>query len=399
MWSRSATPPQPMAEPALFVLPRSDPPVEERARVKAMLLVSELEDYAISYANGLAQHIEVVLAVPRRRFAHLTRWLDPAVDVRLLDWPRHRSPANPLFLFRLSRLIRRERPSLIHLLSNTTLWLNFAAPFWGRTPIVTTVHDVDVHPGDRETSVVPGWATRLIVSQSDHVVVHGDALRELAAERFDKPPDRVHVLSHPAIGRYADLARAEGMQRKAPDGSFTVLLFGRIFAYKGLEQLIGAERALGDRIPGLRIVVAGRGDDPRSLQHLMGDPGRYTILSRFIEDCEVARLFLDADVVVLPYIEASQSGVLNVAATFGVPLVVTDVGELRPTVEGAGMGLVVAPNDSNCLATALALLAERHDLRTDLGRNARAWATGPNAPATVGARAAELYAHIAEAHR
>ncbi len=139
------------------------------------------------------------------------------------------------------------------------------------------------------------------------------------------------------------------------------------------------------------MVIAGRGDDPAALSGLMGDPGRYDIRHRFIEDREVAQLFLDADVVALPYVEASQSGVLNVAAAFGKPVVVTDVGELRATVEPNGLGLVVPPRDPQALAEALVRLAAEPRLAAELGARARAWAEGPNAPETVGREAAELY--------
>ncbi len=367
--------------------------------MKPLLLVSELEDYTISFANGLASQMPVILGVPARRYRDMARWFRPGVDLRLLDWPRHSSPKNLGFLWSLTRLIRRERPSLVHLLSNTTLWLNFAAPLWRPIPLVTTVHDVRLHPGDRETQVLPTWATTLIARQSGDLVVHGESLKSLAVERFHKRPDHVHVLSHPSIQRYVELAAAEGLTRRASERPFTVLLFGRIFAYKGLEQLLRAEAALGNRIPDLRVVIAGRGDDPWTRRAEMGDPSRYEVHNRYIEDREAAQLFLDADVVVLPYAEASQSGVLNLAAAFGRPVIVTDVGELRATVEPSRIGLVVPPENPAALADALATLAERPALRRELGDNARAWAYGPNAPETVGARTAELYHRILEEHK
>jgi glycosyltransferase involved in cell wall biosynthesis len=366
--------------------------------MKPLLLVTELEDYTISFANGIARHSPVILGVPARRYAKLVRWLEPGVDVRLLEWPRHCSLANPSFLVSLTRLIRRERPSVIHLLSNTTFWLNFAAPFWRPIPVITTVHDVEVHPGDRDTRVLPSWATNLIVRQSRDIVVHGETLKSRAAARFSKQPDHVHVLSHPAIIRYGELARAEGLKPCETDRPFTLLMFGRIFAYKGLEQLIRAESKLQvERLPDLRFVIAGRGDDPWALRHLMRCQDRYDIRNRFIEDREVAQLFLDADVVVLPYTEASQSGVLNLAAAFGKPVIVTDVGELRATVEDSRIGLVIQPNDPDQLAAAIARLHSSPQLRADLGSNARAWAEGPNAPAAVGAKAVDLYKAVMNA--
>ncbi|EJJ31076.1 glycosyltransferase family 4 protein [Rhizobium sp. CF142] len=362
--------------------------------MKALLLVSELEDYTISYASGVAQHMPVVLGVPRRRYAHLASWFDPAVDLHLLDWPRHRSLANPWFLHQLTRLIRHEQPNLIHLLSNSTLWLNFAAPFWRPIPLVTTVHDVEVHPGDSDTRTLPGWAPELMVRQSGHVVVHGEGLKRMVLDRYSKSPDCVHVLSHPAIHRYAELARRQKMARRAADGTVRVLLFGRIFAYKGLEHLIRAEAMLKDALPNLRITVAGRGDDPWVFKPLMGEAGHYDIRNRFIEDEEVAQLFLDADIVVLPYTEASQSGVLNLAAAFGKPVIVTDVGELRATVQPNGLGMVVPPGDAEELAKAIRTLADNSELRNNLGANALEWATGPNSPEQVGARAAAVYREV-----
>jgi glycosyltransferase involved in cell wall biosynthesis len=80
-----------------------------------------------------------------------------------------------------------------------------------------------------------------------------------------------------------------------------------------------------------------------------------------------------------------------VAAAFGKPMIVTDVGEIGATVGGRGMGLVVPPADPARLADAIALLAARPDLRADFGARALAWAEGPNAPEAVGADAMALY--------
>jgi len=362
--------------------------------MKALLLVSELEDYTIAFASGVAQHFPVVLGVPRRRYEHLASWFDPAVDLHLLDWPRHRSLSNPWFLYQLTRLIRQERPSLIHLLSNSTLWLNFAAPFWRPIPLLTTVHDVEVHPGDAETRRLPGWAPQMMVRQSNHLVVHGESLKRMVVDRYAKSPDSVHVLSHPSILRYVELARRCDMSPREPDGTMRVLMFGRIFAYKGLQHLVRAEAILKDTVPTLRVTIAGRGDDPHGLQPMMGDPAHYDIRSSFIEDAEVAQLFLDTDIVVLPYTEASQSGVLNLAAAFGKPVIVTDVGELRATVEANELGLVVPPGEPEMLAQAIRMLAENGDLRRKLGANAVDWAYGRNSPEQVGAQAAAVYREV-----
>ena len=359
--------------------------------MRVVLLNSEPIDYTIAFANGLASHVETTAILPKSRYESLSDWLDPRVRVELLDWPRTRSLKNPAFLTCLTRRIRALRPDILHVLSNTTLWLNAAVPFWSPPALVTTVHDVAVHPGDRETTQLPGWGARMFARQSDHLIVHGETLRSAAAGAFGKPATQVHVLPHPAIRRYADLAGYLGMTRRRPADEFVVLLFGRIFAYKGLQTLLRAEALVGDALPNLRVVIAGRGDDPQMAAHLMGDPSRYDIRRGFIEDRETAQLFTDADLVVLPYDEASQSGVLHVATTFGKPVVVTDVGELRATVEPNGLGLVVPPRDPEALARALVQLGKNPELRARLGKNALDWSEGQNAPCTIGASATALY--------
>ncbi|SDY37098.1 Glycosyltransferase involved in cell wall bisynthesis [Jannaschia faecimaris] len=363
--------------------------------MKVLMIGSEPADYAIAFANGVAAHGPLTLVLPRARFADLRDSLDPKIDLHLMDWPRHRSLTNPAFLWRLTRLIRREEPDIIHLLSNTALWLNAALPFWRPVPLLTTVHDARLHPGDRDTATLPAWSPRLIVRQSDDIVVHGEGLRQQALEAFSLPPDRLHVLPHPAMPRYAELARARGL-RPRPRGKFNVLMFGRIFAYKGLDLLMQAEALIGDDVPDLSIVIAGRGDDPHDLSQMMGQSARYDIRHRFIPDAEVAQLFLDADMVVLPYREASQSGVLPVAATFGKPVVVTDVGELRATVEPNDMGLVVPPDDPGALAAAIVRMARDDALRARCGEAAQEWAERVVAPPIVGAEARRLYARIVQ---
>jgi glycosyltransferase involved in cell wall biosynthesis len=364
--------------------------------MKALLICCGPEDYAIAVLNGLAPHVDVTAIVPRKNFAPLCEWVDPRLRIDLVEWPRTRSLSNPAFLWSLRRRIRAHAPDVLHFLSNTTLWLNAGMPFWHDLPIITTVHDVSLHPGDRETARLPGWGARLMARQSDHLVVHGEGLRAAAMERFGKQADNVHVVQHPAIRRYADLAAREGMRRRRPKDEFVVLLFGRIFAYKGLETLVRAEAALRDATPGLRVVIAGRGDDPMTFRSLMGRPERYDVRHGFVEDRDVAQHFVDADIVVLPYSEASQSGVLHLAATFGKPIVATDVGELRATVEPNGIGVVVPPDDPAALAQAIAALAERPDERERLGRNALAWSEGANAPAAIGRETAALYRKIVQ---
>jgi glycosyltransferase involved in cell wall biosynthesis len=124
-------------------------------------------------------------------------------------------------------------------------------------------------------------------------------------------------------------------------------------------------------------------------------PQLFDIRDRFISDDETARLFTDADMVVLPYIEASQSGVLAIANSFAKPVIVTDVGELGRSVEHDRTGLVVPARDEKALAAAIIRLAADQSLRERLGHVGRDAANRLASPQVVAERALQIYQRLA----
>ncbi|MCS6951157.1 MAG: glycosyltransferase, partial [bacterium] len=143
----------------------------------------------------------------------------------------------------------------------------------------------------------------------------------------------------------------------------TVLFFGRINAYKGLGVLLEAWSRVSCQCPQARLVIAGRGYDlPRYRERILQDP-QCELIDRFIPSEEVASLFAHASVVVLPYVEATQSAVLATALAFGKPAIVTSVGSLPEMVEDGVTGLVVPPRDVDALAEALVTLLTDAPLR------------------------------------
>jgi glycosyltransferase involved in cell wall biosynthesis len=286
----------------------------------------------------------------------------------------------------------------VHVLSEKNIWLNALLPFLRGTPIVTTVHDVRYHPGDTGLGSVPQWCTRLFIKQSNAIVVHGKTLREQAIRRLPVDECAIHVIPHVALPFYRDIATSKNW-RPARDDSPMVLFFGRIRQYKGIDVLISAAALVASEIAGAQFVIAGQSDQETKPLLANATPPLFDVRDRFISDLEAARLFFEARLIVLPYVEGSQSGVLAIANTFGLPVVATDVGDLGATVIESRAGLVVPPNSPEALAQAIVKLLR------DPKRLATARADSLNAakfefgPQNVGVKAAATYEKIVEAYR
>ncbi|MCL6630548.1 MAG: glycosyltransferase, partial [Armatimonadetes bacterium] len=176
------------------------------------------------------------------------------------------------------------------------------------------------------------------------------------------------------------------------DDGRTVLFFGGVFQYKGIEYLIKAAPSIRGRFPEARIVIAGSGPDWPRCRSFIEDPNAFELIDRALTNPEVTQLFEEASVVVLPYTEASQSGVLAVAYAMGKPVVATAVGSLPEGVEEGVTGLLVPPADSDALAQAIITLLEDDKLRREMGQKAFEKATvGDFSPSNIAKRTQEVY--------
>jgi glycosyltransferase involved in cell wall biosynthesis len=246
---------------------------------------------------------------------------------------------------RLTRRLRTLRPDVVHVqwLSLPRFDVRWLATVAAHTPTVFTAHHA--LPRDAGAGLE---ARRRVYELVARVVVHSrqrvDELAELGIAR-----ERVVYIPHPVFETSAP------EEPSAPSGR-TLLFFGLLRAYKGLDVLI---RALA-KLPDARLVVAGDPLDPveplQVLARELGVDKRIEWRLGFLPDEQVARLMADAAIVVLPYLRTDASGVLATAIGHGRPVVVTDVGALGETVRDFGLGEVVPPADPDALAAACARL-------------------------------------------
>ncbi|MGI9419689.1 MAG: glycosyltransferase family 4 protein [Geminicoccaceae bacterium] len=349
-------------------------------------------DYCLDYVNAIASVGEVEFLAADRALQDRDRYLDPRVSLTRLSWPRHRSLANINLLRQMTQVIRTRDVDVVHFLGDDVTWLNLLPYLIGRRPTVVTVHDAEPHPGDTESGLMPRFVIDRFNLGGTRLIVHGESIKEGLVRRIGRSSDDIDVLPHVALGRYAELARREALVPAPKAGRRNILFFGRIMAYKGLPILLDAGDALKEEVPGLKLVVAGRGPALDDLRPRLADD-HVELHDGFIPDADVAQLFLDTELVVLPYVEASQSGILALAAAFGKPAIVSDVGEIGELVRSTGMGLVVPPKDPDALANAVRRVLSDPAIAKELADASAATAKGRGAmsPDVVASLASRCY--------
>ncbi|MDQ2755138.1 MAG: glycosyltransferase [Actinomycetota bacterium] len=222
-------------------------------------------------------------------------------------------------------------------------------------------------------------AMGLLLRRVDAHVVHSAHDLELLEAAYGLRADThdVTVVPHGPYDHVGATPAGDGGSEDGPDGRrapekpFTLLFFGIIRPYKGLEDLVEAFSSLPDDVrEHIRLRIVGETwegwDTPLQAVAASAARDRIDVVNRYVTDAEVREHFAQADAVVLPYRRSSASGPLHMAMSAGLPVVVTAVGGL---VDAAGdyEGVTfVPPEDTAALAEALrALPAQRGRRYTD----------------------------------
>ena len=226
--------------------------------------------------------------------------------------------------------------------------------------MVFTAHNVNIRRRDGTDSFLNRWSLRIQYHLSDHIFVHtGKMKAELVAD-FDICEEKVTVIPF-GINNTVPTTNLSPAEAKQPLGispdDKTLLCYGQIAPYKGIEYLIAAFAELLKLDRGYRLIIAGK---PKwnevywnGIERLIDDLNvgdRVIQRIEHVPDDETELYFKAADVLVLSYTEVFQSGVILLGFGFGLPAIVADVGSLKEEIIEGKTGLVFKPRDSSDLA-------------------------------------------------
>ncbi|MEK6302782.1 MAG: glycosyltransferase [Acidobacteriota bacterium] len=184
-------------------------------------------------------------------------------------------------------------------------------------------------------------------SSADHFITHSKRDRDdLSALARSKP---ITVCSLPRLDEFAGEMAGTRAGR-------TILFFGKVRKYKGLTVLLAAMPRVVAQLD-CRLVIVGEFYDPvdkyRDIIRKLKLENRVSIDNRYVENEEVPGIFAQADVLVLPYVTASQSAVAQIALSNGLPIIASDAGGLSEAVLDNVNGLIFPSGDSEALADRL----------------------------------------------
>ncbi|MCK4578117.1 MAG: glycosyltransferase [Candidatus Marinimicrobia bacterium] len=306
-------------------------------------------DHQVSVINFARQYPQLLF--PGKSQYDTAAPVDPDFRHRLLD------PVNPVTWFRTFNRLRSLAPELVIF----KYWMPFFAPAFGTITrllrkktqsrslcVIDNLIPHEPRPGDK-------WLNRYLLSSTD-MFISMSATVEQDLQQL-KPGAVSRCQPHPIYENFGVRIPKTDARLQLGLGDEPVLLyFGYIRRYKGVLTLLDALPRVVEQI-GAKTIIAGEFYEDRDacLQkietHTLAP--HIVLADRFIPDDEVNLYFSAADVVVLPYLSATQSGIVSIALNYDLPCIVTDVGGLPEVVHHNKTGMIVPPGNPQALAEAI----------------------------------------------
>ncbi len=277
------------------------------------------------------------------------------------------STVNPCTWLRTGLAISRFSPDLV-----IFPWWN---PFFGpafsaiaiiaksfsRTKVLFLIHNIFPH----ERFPLDHLITSFTLKRGDFHIVQSSENEAQLLEMLHRPVYRktvhptYHAFKHEEISQ-ADARKRLSLQRETK----IMLFFGFVREYKGLMFLVEALPAIREKLPDTRLLIVGDfyDDKQKYLRRIdeLGIASMVAMYDEYVPDKEVGSYFSASDLVVLPYVSATQSGIVQMAYGFGKPVVATSVGGLPDVVHDGRTGYIVPPKNPAALAAAVVRFFEQN---------------------------------------
>lgn len=272
---------------------------------------------------------------------------------------------NPFTWFKTARYVLSQKPDL--------LVFDWYQPFFGLCYHVIarlvkksniTILFITENVISHEARFIDSFLTKIALRYADYFLVMSESVGKFLAEFLPNRPifESALPLFHSAETAVENWTNETAKAKLGLSGKKVILFFGYIRKYKGLRQLLSAFPNIISKLPDAHLLIVGECyenvDEYRTLISQTGAEKSITFINEYVPNEEISLYYNAADVVALPYISATQSGIVKIAFGFGKPVVATDVGGLAEEIGKWNAGFVVPPNQPEKFADAIILFFE-----------------------------------------
>ena len=293
--------------------------------------------YASSLTSNLAELTKTSLLLPSYSDTSL---ISKKVNIIKIKAPP--SAIKTIFLtfnifqhIKAIKQINKERPDIINIL-DIHPWYIMYWHFLKTKKKVVTINDPELHSGEAGPvmTLLLKTITKFLLKNADEIIVLGKKQEETIRRLGYK---QKVIVSR--IGHYDFFMKKS--KKKFKSESSTILFFGRIKEYKGLDYLLDALIQLKKEGKKFKCIIAGEGDIKPYKEKIAKLKENIELNNGYISDDKVSEYFQRVGFVVMPYTDATQTGVIQVAYSFGKPVIATNVGSLPELIEDGKTGLII----------------------------------------------------------
>lgn len=274
--------------------------------------------------------------------------------------PHVSSPGNLTLYCKLVSFLKKERFDIIHI-SDFLHYTEFPL-FFLRNKMIISVHDPLQHSSIVSKRVE--LQRKILFKLIKKIVIFNESQKQEFCKKYGLCKSNIlttHLSSYNYLKAYSSKSDSNISYRY-------VLFFGQILSNKGLEYLFPAMKAVHEKCPDVKLIVAGKGKYYFDIEEYK-DLSYFKIDNRFIPDEELTSLIKGCEFVVCPYNDATQSGVVMSAFAFGKPVVATNTGGLPEMVKDGVFGYIVPTRDEENLAEKMISLLGNPEILQKMSSN------------------------------
>lgn len=237
-------------------------------------------------------------------------------------------------------------------------WANILDSFLNIDQVVAICHDPVAHTG---TSFYQQYLFKRHYRKANQIFTLTKSFKNTVHEQFGTPLENIHYIPHGRMNMYNSYSQEMYRSLNFDEKKYNFLYFGFIEHYKGLNVLSAAYKKLREQREDISLIVAGNGDFSPYKDGFDG-LDNVTIINRYIKDEEVGALFAGPNVIsVLPYLNATQSGVIPIAFEYLTPVIASDTGGLREQLNDGKIGLLFECGNVDDLVSKMNEIIDDHE--------------------------------------